>query len=99
MAAVAPAGDDHRELGFETDAGFGDCGLRADRLPGLLGDIARVDPRLALAVIAIAPGLEHDRHAELGGGASDVSQGRHRAPRRNTRAALFEKLLLARPVL
>ena len=68
VPAVGPAREDDREFRDEVDAGFGDRGLLADRGPRGLLRRARADPRLALAVIAIAAGLQHQRQAELGDG-------------------------------
>ena len=47
----------------------------------------RADPGLALAVIAVAAGLEDERQAELGDRRVDVVEARDRAPRRDARAA------------
>ena len=75
-------------------AGFGDRRLAADRVPGRGRLAGRTDPGLALAVIAVAAGLEHDRQAELRHRRVDVVQAVDRAPRRDPRAGALEEALL-----
>src|SRR5262245_23342570 len=62
--AAARARGDHRDLAFERDEGFEDCRLAADIAPGGLEIGAVADGRLALAVVAEAPRLQHRRPAE-----------------------------------
>ena len=49
----------------------------------------RADPGLALAVIAVAAGLEHERQAELGDRRLDVVEAVDRPPRRDPRRRLL----------
>ena len=99
MAAVGPAREDDREFGEEVDAGFRHRRLFADRGPGSrdIGWVA--DPGLALAVIAVAPGLEHERRTEFSDRGFDVAKRGDRAPRRDSRTALLDELLLGSAVL
>ena len=60
---------------IEGDASFGDGGFAADGSPGGFGLIGRADPGLALAVIAVAAGLEDDGHAEFGDRAARHRRG------------------------
>ena len=75
VAAVGPARDEDREFGVERDAGFGNRGLLADRCPCGLGLAAARDPGLALAVIAVAAALEHQRRAERRDRCLDIGAG------------------------
>src|SRR5690606_38474781 len=60
--AVAPAHEDDRELGLEPDQLLVD---EADqRHAHALALACRGEPPLALAVVALAPGLEDPRHAD-----------------------------------
>src|SRR6476619_4534971 len=99
LAAVSPARDDHRKFRGEFDLSLGNRRLLADRRPGCFGFRLRADPRLSLAVIAVAPGLEDYRQAELSDRRSDVVEAGYWPPRSDTRAALLDELFLLRAVL
>src|SRR5947209_7720295 len=65
VAAVVPACDDDGEFARELDRGLGDRRFFGNGRPGALLVAARVNPRLALAVVAVATGLQHQRQADL----------------------------------
>src|SRR5438270_8932211 len=65
VPAVVPACDDDGEFGREVDRGLGDRRFFANGRPGALLVAARVNPGLALAVVAVAAGLQHQRQADL----------------------------------
>jgi hypothetical protein len=99
VAAVRPAGDDHRIFGVEIDSRLGDRGFAADGLPRGFNVVRSPDPGLPLAVIAIAAGLEDDRKAKLCGCRHDLVQSRHPAPTGDARAGAFDEGLLLGAVL
>src|SRR5690348_787479 len=91
VGVVFPAGDDDREFGDELDPRLGDGGLLANGVPGAGRFIRRADPRLALAVIAVAAGLEHDRQPELLDRRLNLLERGDRAPRGDPSAGAFDE--------
>ena len=64
--AVMAARGHHGDLALERNERLDDRGLAADRAPGRGGIVALAQRRLALAVIAEPPGLEHRRSPHRG---------------------------------
>ena len=99
MGAVRPAREDHREFGCKRNRSLSDGGLAADRIPGRFRLFRRTNPCLALAVIAVAAGLEDQRQTEPGNRTFDILERCHGSPRRDARAGRFDEAFLLGPVL
>ena len=97
--AIGVARDDQRKFQFEFDRRFGHRRLPADRLERLSRRAGGAGPGLALAVIAQAAGLEHQRQAQRLLRGRGVLERIDSAPRRHPGTGVGEELLLHRSVL
>jgi len=97
--AVLGPRQQHRKFSLKFDRGFGDAGGGADRLPGLAHFACLMDPGLALAVIAEAAALEHDRQPKRVDGRLDVVRTVDRPPRCHAPADTGDELLLDGAIL
>ena len=75
------------------------AGCCADRVPSGCCIAGLANPGLSLAVIAVAAGLKHERHAEIGDGGFHVGQRIHLPPWRDPSAAFLDETLFGGAVL
>ncbi len=95
--AVRPAAEDHRELAREPHEAFVDQRDIGQVQPFRVGGLH--DPPLALAVVAVAAGLEDAGGADLRDGPREVGRRIDRGERRGPAAQPGDEALLAQPVL
>ena len=97
--AVVAARRDDRDFARERHESFENAGPRADLAPGRIGIAAVLDRRLAFAVVAEAPGLEHGRAADALDRRRQLGRRRDVRERRGADAERGDEILLGKAVL
>ena len=99
QAAIRATGDDDTDLLGEVDEPLQDQRLRRQVREGGRQLVGLMQRALALAVIALARGLQHRRKAELGGGRAQLIERPDRAPRRGRHTDAIDEALFGDAIL
>src|SRR4051794_1751059 len=99
VRTVSPPRQDHGEFSGKVDGRFGYCRFPSDGIPCQFRLVGGADPRLTLAVIAVAARFQDERQAEIGDSCVQIAFRRDCTPGRDTRSGALDEFLLARAIL